>query len=219
MPRGTRIKISGVVRPEDAELASTLGVEYVSCIFSARSPRYTTIEQAIEVRNALPSGVGLVGVFVDTPTPLVQRVAEHCRIDYVQLFGAERRGSIDAVRAHAFKAVTVVDRTSAEAAMKLYARRRSSDANAPTLLLHYPESVDDPWADLPPRADRDGVVLAAATLTVDNAESMIRQARPWAVDVWNAVETEPGVLDAAKLASLVSAVRAAGDGDPQPLED
>jgi phosphoribosylanthranilate isomerase len=211
----TRIKVSGITRPEDAAHAASLGVDYVSCIFSARSPRYTTIEQALDVREALPPSVSLVGVFVDTPTPLVQRVAEHCHLDYVQLFGAERRGTVDAVRSHAFKAVTVSDRAAAETALRTYARRRSQDERAPGLLLHFPETVDDPWSDLPPGASRDAVVLAAAALATENAEQVVRQVRPWCVDVWDAVEEEPGVMDHVKLEAFVVAVRAAGDGNPE----
>jgi phosphoribosylanthranilate isomerase len=204
----TRIKVSGICRPEDAELASRLGVDYVACIFNARSPRYVTIEQAIAVREALWPSTRLVGVFADTPAPLVQRVADHCRLDHVQMFGAETRAAVDAVRTHAFKAVTVTTRDEIETALRTFVGRWPTGTSHPVLLVHFADIVLDPWPLLPPAMQRNPVILAAGTLTLETAETVTRGVRPWGLDVWGAIETRPGQVDGVRLEAFVSAVRA-----------
>jgi phosphoribosylanthranilate isomerase len=210
----TRIKVSGLVRPEDADAVSRAGVDYAACMFHARSPRYVTIEQAIAIRRALSSTVAFVGVFVDTPAPLVQRVADHCRLDHIQLFGTETRGTVDAMRTHAFKAVTVISREEAELAARTYLGHRGGLASEPALMLYFPESVADPASLVPVSARRSAVVLAANALDADNVAATVRAVRPWGIDVWDAVESQPGQIDRVRLAAFVTAIRSVASDAP-----
>src|SRR5262245_49905525 len=60
-----RIKICGVTRPEDAELAIRLGADAIGLNFFPQSPRYVTEEQAVAVVAGLPPLTTPVAVFVD----------------------------------------------------------------------------------------------------------------------------------------------------------
>jgi phosphoribosylanthranilate isomerase len=214
----TRIKVSGVVRPEDAEVAARLGIDFVACMFYAGSPRYVTIEQACALRRVLGSVVRLVGVFVDTPTPIVQRVADHCRLDHIQLFGSESRATIESLRPHAFKAVTVASVDEAEHAVRAHPPRRGSSPTDPALLLHLADAVADPWRLIPPSGRRAPVLIAASAIGPDTVAGLVADVHPWGVDVWDAVETRPGEIDHDRLRALVAAVRDAERASAPPSD-
>lgn len=212
----TRIKVTGITRPEDAELAVGLGVDIVACIFYAPSPRYVTSAQAWSIRRALPPDVPLHGVFVDTPVPLVQRVVHQCRLDAAVLFGAEARRDVEAIEPHAYKAVAARTAEDVEVALRSYGGRRrwrGGGEKAPTLQLHVPAPLGAARPPLEAQAGRQALVLSSDDLEPGLAAAWTRALSPWALDAWSAVESEPGRLDPARLSALVEAVRRA-DGTP-----
>jgi phosphoribosylanthranilate isomerase len=208
----TQLKVSGVVRPEDAEVAARLGIDFVACMFFPGSPRYVTIEQVWDIRRALASRCRLIGVFVDAPMPIVQRVAEHCRLDFVQLFGSEPRTAVDALRPPAFKAATVNGHDEADAVARGFLGRRTLGTADPALLLHFPDAAGNVEDLLPAIARRSNVIVASAAWTPDTVGPALLTCHPWAVDVWDAVESQPGRIDAARLEAFTAAVRASSGG-------
>ncbi|MCE7937441.1 N-(5'-phosphoribosyl)anthranilate isomerase [bacterium] len=205
----THIKISGITDPEDARLAARLGVDMVACVFYARSQRYVTQSAAWAIRRALPGHVALVGIFVDTPLPIVQQVTYHCRLDHVQLFGSETRADVEAIRPHAFKAVTVTQPELAERAVRAFLGTRGGRHDAPAMLVNLTREARERWSCLATAAGRHPLLLASPALSATTAGAAIRIAQPWGVDVWEAVEASPGRLDPERVAAFVDAVRAA----------
>ncbi len=203
----TRIKISGVTQPADAALAAELGADIVACVFNAQSPRYVTIRQAWSIRRALPGDVALCGVFVDTPAPVVQMVAQSCQLNYIQLFGSEPRAEADALGAIAFKAVTVNQPDELEQAVRTYVGRWQRRSDEPGLLLHLSGVVGAAWDLATSPANRVPLILAASSLGPDSVAAALAASTPWAVDVWDAVESEPGRLDPVRLAEFIQATR------------
>lgn len=203
----THIKWTGVTRPEDAAAAAELGVQTVACVFSARSPRYVTSSQAWAIRRVLPPTVRFVGVFVDTPSPLIQRIVDQCQLDAAQLFGSEPRAEVEAITPYAFKGVTVRTVAAIDAAAKTYGRR-TKETGWPTLMLQLAGDVAKRWSAVAATAERFPILLAGERLTPQTIPGALHEVGPWGVDVWESVETEPGVLDRAKLAAVIDAVRA-----------
>lgn len=219
----TRIKISGITHADDAALAASLGVDLVACVFNAQSRRYVTVEQAWAIRRALGPTVRFVGVFVDTPPPLVERVAETCQLDLVQLFGSESRADLDAVGFAAFKAVTVADAEAVDGVVRSFAAtgRRARRPDSPGLLLHLTGALGTAWDVAAGPSSRVPLLLAASGLMPDTVEAAIATVRPWGVDVWDAVEAEPGRLDPIRLRAFIRAVRSADSAlaDPPKTEE
>ena len=69
----TAIKICGLTRAEDAQLAASLGATFVGFVLWAGSPRYVPLDRVREIVEALPPDVTAVGVFVN---PTAQEVNE-----------------------------------------------------------------------------------------------------------------------------------------------
>ena len=205
----TRIKISGITTPEDARLAARLGADLVAFVYWPRSARYVTLDQTWAMRRALPSQVATVGIFVDAPLPLVQHVVHHCALDHAQLFGIEPRGEVEALAPHAFKALRVDRPEAVEQGLRAYLGLRPSRHAAPALLLNLSGGLAQSWTAAEAACAKAPVLLASPALDASNAAEAIAQAKPWGVDVWSAVEAEPGKLDPDRLAAFVDAVRRA----------
>ena len=88
------VKVCGVTRPEDAELAARLGARFVGVNFWSGSKRSVDVSAAREITNAL-AGVGawphteLVGVFVNEDPERIEELAAEVGLDRVQLHGDE----------------------------------------------------------------------------------------------------------------------------------
>jgi phosphoribosylanthranilate isomerase len=201
----TRLKVSGITTAADAALAVEAGADIIACVLNPASPRYVTLEQAWSVRRAIPPEVLFVGIFVDAPEPVVQRIVSHCGMDRAQLFGRESRASVES-QGRAFKAVTVATSSEVAEAVRTYANKRSGAP--PDLLLHLVQAAETDWQAAADAAGQSSVMLASARLSdPDVVHEAVRVAHPWAIDVWEAVEAAPGQLDRDRLARVAESVR------------
>src|SRR6478672_4881812 len=103
----TRVKICGITRHEDAQLASSLGAWAVGFIFWPGSPRFIDPDAAAPIVNALSPLVVPVGVFVDEPIEVVNDVARSLRLGAVQLHGSESSDYVRRVAARTIKAASL----------------------------------------------------------------------------------------------------------------
>jgi len=70
----TRIKFCGITRQSDAMDAATLGVDALGFVFYPPSPRFIQPAKAAQIIAALPPFVTAVGLFVNAPTPEIERI-------------------------------------------------------------------------------------------------------------------------------------------------
>ena len=69
-----RVKICGVTRLEDAELAIALGADFLGFNFYPASPRYLELEAAREIARAVGDRARLVGVTVNAEPPAIAEI-------------------------------------------------------------------------------------------------------------------------------------------------
>src|SRR5690606_35586165 len=84
-----RIKICGITRQSDADLAVELGADALGFVFWPRSPRAVTVEAAARLHSGLPPFVTRVGVFVNATPEVVAAAVRDAGLDVVQLHGDE----------------------------------------------------------------------------------------------------------------------------------
>lgn len=195
-------KVCGLTRIKDAKAAYEAGAMFGGLIFVPSSLRVVTDEQALLITEAVP-GLRYVGVFRNAPLPMVVAKAEQLALAAVQLHGDEDQHYIDSLRAtlpekiQIWKALSVAD--------TLPARN----------LNHVDKYVFDngqggsgerfDWSLL---AGEDlSNVLLAGGLGADNCVAAA-QTGCAGLDFNSGVESEPGIKDADKLASVFRTLRA-----------
>jgi len=202
-----RVKICGLTRAEDAELAVALGADAIGFVFWPKSPRHIERADARAIASRLGAFVTRVGVFVDASPDDVSATVRDVGLDVVQLHGDENVADYAGVPARLVKAVALGDEKSVETAIQLPpavmpladafdAVRRGGTGQ----LAHWPHAARV--------ALRRPLVLAGG-LRPENIRDAIRTVRPWGVDVSSGVEDAPGLKSPERLRQLFAAVAAA----------
>lgn len=206
-PVGTRVKVCGVTRAEDAYVASSLGAWAVGLVFVPGTPRALTAEAARRAAQGAGAGVLKIGVFQDQPQEEVRRLSEEAGLDLVQLHGAETDLMVRVTGAwRCVKSVVLGGPGDLDAAAAHGARWLLVDK-----AKGVPGGPDVDWSLAGALAARRPRTLLAGGLTPLNVEDAIRRVRPWGVDLSSGVERSPGVKDRAALEAFFAAVRRADE--------
>jgi len=209
------VKICGLTRPIDAELADAAGAAYLGVIF-AGGPRQRPV---VEARATLAGRrARKVGVFAAQSGAEISDVASQIGLDVVQLHGES-----DADRIHDVRAAT---------GLEVWAVVRTADGTLPEGIDELADAADAllidtlvagqlggsgvvmPWGMLGESLDAmesgHRIVLAGG-LTPENVAEAISYVSPLVVDVSSGVETAPGIKEHARIRAFIAAVRAASD--------
>ena len=208
----THIKICGVTDVETAALCGRLGADFIGLVF-ADSRRRVTPEKAVEITHHLlrqPRRPKLVGVFVNEPAYEVNRIAEYCRLDRVQLSGDEDDDYCARIERPVIRAVRIDEGTAVDEVAAGIIR-------APAGRIHLLDArVEESYGGTGERFDwrlLEGFqpelsLMVAGGLTPENVGELIRRYRPWGVDVSSGVEKN-GHKDPARILAFIRAAREA----------
>jgi phosphoribosylanthranilate isomerase len=197
----TVVKICGVTRAEDAAAAVAAGADMIGLIFWAPSPRAASEDEARRVREAVPAGVPLVGVFVDEDPERIDELVAIAGLDRVQLHGSEPLALIKRYRGRVLRGV------------------RDGDVSA--VPLDVPVIYDRPWGEtrdveslyahwrLASTLVADREILLAGRLDPDNVGQAVREVRPYGIDCAGGVESAAGIKDHERVRRLVAAAKEA----------
>ena len=201
----TRIKICGITRLDDAQIAVELGAAALGFNFYPPSPRYLAPASARAIISKLPPLITAVGIFAkESDDEHVAGVAEEAGVTVVQLHGPEFPRLDEALtNFRLIRAVAVSEGFQAESLRELRADAFLLDAFDAKLLGGTGKPIN--WA-VAREATRFGAIILAGGLTPENVGQAIREVHPFAVDVASGVERDPGVKDPAKLRAFFAAV-------------
>ena len=205
------VKVCGITRAEDGQMAAEAGVDGVGFVFYAMSPRRVDPARAAAIARALPPLIVRVGVFVDATRDEMARVADEVGLDVLQLHGDEPPEALEDLPRRALKAVRVGQGFSPEAALRYGA---AAGLVVDTRLVGetvMPGGTGIPfdWRLIKGLRERVGFLMLAGGLGPDNVAEAIAEVRPHAVDVSSGVERLPGGKDPERVRAFVSAVRRA----------
>jgi phosphoribosylanthranilate isomerase len=201
----TRVKICGITRWEDAQLAVEFGAAALGFNFYRPSPRYIDPRAALGIVKKLPPLVAAVGVFAnESDGEHVAGVSRDSRVTVVQLHGPQTPVQDGALEGYAQIRAVAVDHGFQPAMLRQLAGDAFLlDAYDPELRGGTGKTFN--WA-LAREAKRYGTIILAGGLTPENVEQAIREVRPFAVDVASGVESAPGLKDAGRLRAFFQAV-------------
>jgi phosphoribosylanthranilate isomerase len=203
----TRVKVCGITRHEDAELAVELGAWALGFILWPHSPRAADPAVAAAISAALRRRIEIVGVFVNATLDEIAHAADELHLSHVQLHGDEGPSfCAEAGRrtgAKVIKAVRVAGAAEFQDLERYHTDFHLLDTAARGLRGGSGQTWD--WALAGSRRRRVPVILSGG-LGPDNVADGIAAVDPWAVDVSSGVEESPGVKDHAKLRAFMAAL-------------
>lgn len=206
MQQRTRIKICGLTREADVDVAVEAGADALGFNFYVKSARYVAIERAAALVRRLPPFVTPVGLFVNATAEQVDAAVQAIPHLVLQFHGDETPQECRAAERPYLRAA----RMAPDLDLLDFARR-FSDAQAILLDAHVEGyggggKVFD-WSLIP--ASVPSPVVLSGGLTAANVTDGILQVRPWAVDVSSGVESAKGIKDAQAIRRFCDAVREA----------
>lgn len=199
------VKICGITRLEDAVAAYRFGADAVGFVF-AESPRKISPEMASAISRDLPEGLLKVGVFVDEPVSEVLRVKEFCGLDYVQLHGSEKADEIERFHGSAIKAIRVGSGTRLSDVTMYPCVKILLDGYMKT--AHGMRDMGGFWQNTK-RSLTGKKVIVAGGLDPENVLDVVRDLRPFGVDVSGGVEVSLGVKGSDLIERFISGARKA----------
>ncbi|MFI2810452.1 phosphoribosylanthranilate isomerase [Microbulbifer sp. JSM ZJ756] len=202
-----QVKVCGITRADDAEMVARAGADALGLVFYERSPRHVTAPQAVSIAAVVPPFLTLVGLFVNASADEVNQVLARVPLNLLQFHGDETADYCEQFGRPYIKALRMKDDLDVVAAMAEHpgARGFLLDAYRPGVPGGTGESFD--WQRVP--QDSGQQIVLAGGLTPDNVATAIRTARPQGVDVSGGVESAPGIKDADRVYTFITAARQA----------
>jgi phosphoribosylanthranilate isomerase len=221
---GPNVKICGITRLEDAELAVELGAWAVGMVFYEPSPRRCSIEEAGRIAAVLRRRVELCGVFVNAPLEQIERTGEELGLSMLQLHGDEGPAfCIEAARrtgAKVVKAVQVAGEGDVRDVERFHvdyhlldARSRPREGSRAGQELRGGTGETFDWSLLAARRSTVPLILSGG-LRPENVAAAIAAVRPFAVDTASGTEAAPGRKDPEKLRAFFEGARRLSVGSP-----
>ena len=214
-----RVKICGITRSEDAELAAELGAWGIGFILWPGSVRAVDPAVAAGIARRVRRDLKLAGVFVDPTLEEIDRAVEGIGLTHLQLHGdvgpafcqeARRRTGTEVIRAFRIgSGADLRDTARFHTDFHLLDARKDD--------LHGGTGQTWDW-DLVTGRRYVAPIIVSGGLTPDNVQQAIARTLPFAVDVASGVESEPGIKDPDKLRAFLEAADAqsAPKGDAVP---
>lgn len=196
----TKIKLCGLSRPCDIDIANKLHPEYIGFVFAPKSKRYISFKKAAKLKQLLDYQIQAVGVFTNETIENVADLLNKNIIDIAQLHGNENEQYIKQLKKLTNKpiiqAFQITEKTDITIIQNSIADYILLDSGAGT------GNVFD-WS-LIKKFKRP--YFLAGGLKIDNIKNAINLTKPYAVDISSGIETN-GLKDKTKMAAFVATIR------------
>lgn len=208
------IKFCGLSRHEDVDAAAEAGARYVGFVFFPKSPRNVSVAQARALALEVPMGIAKVALVVNADDATLDEIVDQVPLDMLQLHGAETPERVAEIRARyglpVMKAIGVAEAADLDAidAYAGVADQLLIDTKKPKgAALPGGNGVAFDWNLLAGRKYWTVPWMLAGGLTQDNVAEAVRVTGAKQVDLSSAIESSPGVKDAAKMMAFSGALK------------
>jgi len=206
MIKMTKVKICGITNEKDAIAALKLGADYLGFNFFKKSPRYITKEKAKKIINKLPSKIIKVGVFVNEDINNIIKITKYCSLDMIQLHGDEDSNYIKNIKKFTnkkiIKALRIKDKSSIDEINGIKADYVLLDTYSKDLYGGTGKTFD---MSLIKDINNKKTFLSGG-LNPDNVQKLIKQIKPFTVDVCSGIEKTKGKKDNEKMKLFIKRV-------------
>ena len=192
------VKICGMTDERAVQAAVDAGVDALGFVFFDKSPRNLSPDRAVRLASKVPQHVRRVAVMLHPDARLWDEVSRVLRPDVLQTDAGD------------FLYLSVEHGVEKWPVLREGAVPEHIPA---TFVYEGPKSGTGETVDWEIAAEiaRQGQMILAGGLGVDNVATAIAKVMPYGVDVSSAVESQPGVKDVDKISAFVEAAKAAGN--------
>ena len=196
-----RIKICGLMRPQDIDMVNEACPDIAGFILAAGRRRTVTPERMRELTGRLRPEIQSAAVFLDQDIRWIRELAEQDLMDIIQLHGHESNEEIRYLRSGTKK--TIIKAFRIETADDI---RRAEQSEADLVLLDQGAGGSGQTWDWSLLTGMSRPFILAGGLDPENVSEAVRKTCPFGVDVSSGVETD-GCKDREKILRFVRAVR------------
>jgi phosphoribosylanthranilate isomerase len=208
---GTKVKICGLTRRKDVELAATLGAWALGFIFYEKSPRATTAKNVREILKGVGPEIKAVGVFVNADLETILETVAKSGINTVQLHGDETVEFCQQLRKF-LTGIGLIKAFRPNTGEDLKGIRFFTQVCDQILLDAYVPNVPGGtgatanW-NLAIQAKKIGSFILAGGLGPENVADAIQRVSPDAIDASSRLEEAPGIKSHEKLRAFFHMIR------------
>lgn len=199
------VKICGITNLADARYCVEKGADYLGFIFYNRSPRYISSDAAADVIRRLPPSIIPVGVFVNESRDRIREIISETNIKILQFSGDETPEDCSGYSIPIWKAFRIRSEQELEH-IKHYHLHAAVLDGASNREYGGSGKLPDLGIALQMKKRYHHVVVAGG-ISDANVESVVRQTKPYAIDVNSGVEKYPGRKDFRKIEALFSRLK------------
>jgi len=204
----TRIKICGLTREADVEVAVAAGADAVGFVCYPKSPRHVTPDRLRVLARRLPPFATPVLLFVNAAVDLIEDAIAAAPDALLQFHGDEHEGACSRYGRPYLRAIHMDAEVDLLDCEREFHTAAALLADAPSDAYGGSGSTFD-WGRVPLR--RTKPLVLAGGLRSENVGDAIGRLRPYAVDVSSGVEDSPGIKSASRINQFIAAVRAADE--------
>ncbi|MEI6714581.1 MAG: phosphoribosylanthranilate isomerase [Verrucomicrobiota bacterium] len=204
-----RVKICGITTEADALAAIAAGADALGFNTWSGSKRYLDLKKAQEWIVRLPGFVTRVALCINASGPEVEEVAAMPGIDVLQFHGDETKAFCAEYAAGGRSFIRAIRLGTDEDLDQLRdwsTRQVLVDAAVPSVYGGSGATVEKRLAGLAITRYPELAITLAGGLEPGNVGDLVRELRPYAVDVASGVESAPGRKDWIKMRDFVQAV-------------
>ncbi len=208
-----RVKFCGITSIEDRDNAIIAGADAIGIVFFKDSPRFVALEKAERIVKDIPPFVSVAGVFVNEDLGFIEECIERCGLNAVQIHGDEdvkyclRFKGLKLKGVKLIKVIRVKDRESLAAIENCPADAIILDSYKKEFYGGTGEIFDRSLAVIAKEYGRN--IIISGGLKPNNVYEIIREVKPYGVDVSSGIESSPGKKNIELMERFIEEVRAA----------
>ncbi len=200
-----KVKICGITNLKDAKAAVDMGADLLGFNFYPKSPRYLTVEKAIEIIDQIPTFVDTAGIFVNPTVEQIKEITDHGFLNWMQLHGDETPQFCETLKWFHIKTIKAIRVKSAEDIARIEQFHTDAillDAFNSKLYGGTGETFDwDVIGDINTKR-----IFLAGGINHENAADAVRLG-VYGIDACSGIESSPGKKDHKKMRQLFENIK------------